>query len=196
MRRIVFALALALPFVAITADSGGGKASGVPTAPVKIEVFSDFQCSHCKTLYEQTLRPLTAEYVRSGKVYLVHREFPRTGGPYSVPAAQYATAAARIGKYTQVADALFAKQTVWGASGKVEEVALSVLSAPEAAKVRALVKDPSVAAENEKDVQLAQGIPIRQTPTMIITKGQRQFPLTGSMNYSLLRRFIDELLAK
>lgn len=196
MRRIVFAAALLLPFVANTADPGGGRAAGVPNAPIKIEVFSDFQCSHCKTLHEQTLLPLTVDYVRTGKVYLVHREFPRTGGPYSVPAAQYAVAAARIGKYTQVADVLFAKQAVWSANGKVGEVALGVLAPPEAAKVRALVKDPSVSAEIERDIQFAQAIPIRQTPTMIISKGQKQYPLSGYVSYQILRRFIDELSSK
>ena len=46
--------------------------------PVSIEVFSDFQCPSCKALYEQTLRPLSEEYVAKGKVYLVHRvAFPR-----------------------------------------------------------------------------------------------------------------------
>ena len=105
-------------------------------------------------------------------------------------------AAARIGMYEQVAGALFAKQEVWGLNGKVEEAALSALSAGDAAKVRALAKDSSIVAEVDKDVALGQKIPIRATPTLILTYKLKQYPLTGSVSYSLLRRFLDELLSK
>ena len=46
-----------------------GKAMGSPTAPITMEVFSDYECSHCKHLYEDTLRPLMRDYVAKGKVY-------------------------------------------------------------------------------------------------------------------------------
>ena len=35
-----------------------GKTLGLSTAPITIEVFSDYECPHCKQLYEETLRPL------------------------------------------------------------------------------------------------------------------------------------------
>jgi len=43
----------------------------------------------------------------------VSREFPLRMHQYSREAANYATAAARLGKYQQVADALFLNQLVW-----------------------------------------------------------------------------------
>jgi hypothetical protein len=58
------------------AQSPSGKARGIPVAAITIEVFSDFQCPACKALYEQTLKPLVADHVDKGKVYLVHRDFP------------------------------------------------------------------------------------------------------------------------
>ena len=83
MRLIALICVLILPHAVNSAASAGGKNLGVPTAPVMIEVYSDFQCPACKTLHEQTLRPLVLDYVRTGKVYLVHREFPLTGHAYS-----------------------------------------------------------------------------------------------------------------
>jgi protein-disulfide isomerase len=195
MRLIALICALILPHAVNSAASAGGKNLGVPTAPVMIEVYSDFQCPACKTLHEQTLRPLVLDYVRTGKVYLVHREFPLTGHAYSRQTAYLACAAERIGKYMQVADAIFASQAVWSVNGKVEEAVLRVLTPAEAAKLRALTKDPGVVAEVERDLQLGGKIPIQQTPTMIITHRLRQLPLTGSVNYALLRRYIDGLLA-
>jgi protein-disulfide isomerase len=188
MRLISLFAALLLPLSLNPAAAvGGGKAIGVPSAPVMVEVFSDYQCPACKTLYE---------YARPGKVYLIHRDFPLAGHAYSRQAAHLVCAAGRIGKYEQVAGALFARQTAWAASGKVEEAALGVLTSAEAAKVRALAKDPSIAAEVDKDVALGQAANINQTPTLILTHRLKQYPLTGAVNYSLLRRFIDELLAK
>jgi protein-disulfide isomerase len=197
MRLIALLATFLLPLVlSPAASTGGGKAIGVPTAPVMIEVFSDYQCPACKTLHEQTLRPLVVEYARTGKVYLVHRDFPLTGHAYARQAALLACAAERVGKYAQVADAMFANQAAWSINGKVEEAAFSVLTPSEAAKVRILVKDPGVAADVERDLQLGAKIPLQQTPTMIITHRLKQYPLTGSVSYPLLRRFIDELLAK
>ena len=196
MRLIALSAALLMPLALNPAEAVGGKAIGVSGAPVRMEVFSDFQCPACKTLYEQTLRPLAEDYARPGKVYLIHRDFPLAGHAYSRRAAYLACAAARIGKYEQVARALFAKQGDWSVSGRVEEAALGVLTAADAAKVRALAKDPSIAAEVEKDMALGQGHNLKQTPTIIITHRLKQYPLTSSISYSLLRRFLDELLLK
>jgi protein-disulfide isomerase len=172
------------------------KASGNPAAPIRIEVFSDFQCPACKTLYEETLRPLMRDYVASGKVYLIHRYFPLAMHPVGLPAAIYACAAERIGKYEEVATALFRDQVALSLSGNVDQSASSVLTAAEAKQVRALVRDPSVAAEVQADYALGEKVPIRQTPTMIITHRLKQYPVTGYVNYDLVRRLLDGLLEK
>jgi protein-disulfide isomerase len=53
-----------------------GTAMGDPDAPVRIDVFSDFQCSQC-VLFAQTVEPqLVDTYVANGQAYLVFRHFP------------------------------------------------------------------------------------------------------------------------
>jgi protein-disulfide isomerase len=190
-------MALLIPSAVRPAEAPSkGKAVGLPNAPILSEVFSDFQCPACKMLHEQTLVSVVRDYVSAGKVYLIYRYFPLTGHAYSRVAASYACAAQRIGKYEQVANALFANQAAWSADGKVDETACRVLTADEAKKVRALVKDPGVAAEIEQDLVLGQKANVRQTPTMVVTHRLKQYPLSGFQNYDLLRRFLDELLAK
>jgi hypothetical protein len=78
--------------------------------------------------------------------------------------------------------------------GKVDQTACSVLSPLEATKVRALVKDPTVAAEIRRDVLAGEKVPLNQTPTMVVTFRMRQYPLSTT-NYDLVRRFLDDLLA-
>jgi protein-disulfide isomerase len=195
----ILVLVLALVLEAVAAPAAGfsvGKSSGFPNAPILIEVFSDFQCPACKILHDEALRSLMKNYVGNGKVYLIQRNFPLPMHAYGRQAALYVTAAERIGKYQQVADALFANQAAWSASGKVDETACSVLTPAEAKQVRALVKDPSVNADIEQDVALGKKVRLDQTPTLIITHRLKQYPLTGAVNYSLLSRFLDDLLAK
>ena len=49
------------------ADVDPHKAFGSKTAPVIMEVFSDFQCPACKTLFISTNRQLMENYVSTGK---------------------------------------------------------------------------------------------------------------------------------
>jgi protein-disulfide isomerase len=176
--------------------SAPGKAQGFPTAPVQIEVFSDFECPHCKLLYEDTLRPLMREYVASGKVYLIHRDFPLPNHAHAREAACYANASARVNKYEEVCSALFSRQASWSASGNVEEALVSVLSPSELTKVRALAKDPKILAEIDQDVALGQKARFTQTPTMEITHNGHTTPVAGSVSYSILSRYLNDLLSK
>jgi protein-disulfide isomerase len=173
-----------------------GKAQGYPTAPIRIEVFSDFECPHCKLLYEETLRPLMREYVASGKVYLIHRDFPLTNHAHAREAASYACASARINKYEEVCSALFSQQSSWSVSGNVDAAVASVLSPPELNKVRALAKDPKIMAEIDQDVALGQKARITQTPTMEITYNGHTTPVAGSISYSILSRYLNDLMSK
>src|SRR5712691_9145081 len=82
---------------------------GRKEAPIKIEVFSDFQCAGCADFQLQTLARVREEYCATGKVYLIHHEYPLPipSHQYSRDAARWALASAAVGKYEVVADALF-----------------------------------------------------------------------------------------
>jgi protein-disulfide isomerase len=192
MRKIIAGLALSL--VALGAWAAQLRSRGVSTAPIVIDVYSDFQCPACKALYERTLGPLAYDYIDKGKVYLVHHEYPLPQHAHAMEAACYACAASRVGKYEQVCDVLFHQQDTWAANGKVDETVCSVLTPAEAKKVRALAKDPAIAAEVRQDIQAGQSAQINQTPTMILTFRAKQYRIPGG-NYDILRRFIDQLLA-
>lgn len=171
---------------------------GSKSAPITLEVFSDFQCPSCRLLYQNTLRQVFENYVNTGKVYFVHRDFPLPMHKYSREAARYANAAARIGKFEAVSAALFAKQDFWGENGQVDAVVASALTPAEMAKVRQLVKEEKgrIDADIEKDVALGQGNRVNQTPTSIITCRGQTYPVVGVVDYPILRQFLDELLKR
>jgi len=194
MKLLALALTALLASLAASSDADPGKSLGSPNAPIRIEVFSDFECPACKGLHEQILPLVFKDYVIPGKVFLVSREFPLRMHRYSRDAAAYATAAARLGKYPQVADALFKDQVAWAASGKVWDTVAGVLTPAEAMKVEALAKDPSVLSAIQRDTDAGMAAGINQTPTMIVTHGTSRFPVAGSVNYNLLRSMLDGLL--
>lgn len=193
MRTILAAIAFAA--LASGAVDQQVNSRGSSSSPIKMEVFSDYQCPGCKSLYETTLKPVIANYVDKGKLYLVHYEFPLPMHAFAMQAACYALAARRIGKYDQVTDVLFRDQQSWATTGKVGDTACSVLSADEAKKVRALAQDPSIAAEVQSDIQLGRAAHVEGTPTVIITRGAKQYRIPTGAGYQILSRFLDSLLS-
>src|SRR5580658_2563430 len=127
------------------------KAFGSKSAPIVMEVFSDFQCPACKTLFTSTNRQLMDNYVSTGKVYLIHRDYPLPMHAYSRVAARYARAAAQIGKAESVEQGLFQTQEKWEASGDVDGTVAAALTPAEMAKVRALVKGGTLEPLIDKD---------------------------------------------
>jgi protein-disulfide isomerase len=170
-----------------------GKAFGNPAAPITIELFSDFQCPSCRNLHVTLLPSIMRDYVIPGKAYLVYKEFPLPMHNHSREAAALACAAARVGKYEQVADALFQNQPAWSNDGKVFETVASALTPAEQKRVQTLAQDPAVQNEVQEDVLEGQRERVNQTPTMLIIKGGKKYPIAGTLPYDLLKRFLDDL---
>jgi protein-disulfide isomerase len=198
MKILALSLAALLPCLAAGPDVDKGRTIGDPAAPMLFEIYSDFSCPACKTLHENVLPAIVLDYVKTGKAYLVFREFPLNipAHKYSRPAAALAVAAARIGKYQTVSDALFRNQQAWGLSGKVWETVAGVLTPEERKKVQGLANDPAVLADVQRDLDRGTQTPITQTPTLMVTYKLRQQPWTQFADYSLFRGYIDALLKK
>ena len=184
-----------MPVEGVT-DVDPHKAFGSKSAPITMEVFSDYQCPSCRMLFLSTNRQLMDNYVTTGKVYLIHRDFPLPMHAYSRVAARYARAAAEIGKIEIVERALYENQDKWEQNGDVDAIVAGVLSAADMTKVRGLVKGGTVDPLIDKDLQLGQMYRVNQTPTTVFhTKGQT-YPYSGAMNYDTLRQFLDQLLSQ
>ena len=198
MRNLIACL-FVFAFIAGSAEQKSmppGKTLGVSTAPITIEVFSDYECPHCKLLYEETLRPLMRDYVAKGKVYFIHRDYPLPQHVNARPAACLANASRYVNKYEDVCAALFRQQTVWSSNGNIEAAVATVLTPAELTKVRLLAKDPKITAEMEADIALGQKLHVTSTPTLVIAFKGHSNPISGPINYSFLRSYLDDLLSK
>ena len=209
LRISAWALSLAVLVAALVSALGvrAGQSSAVPdidphvavgskNAPIVMEVFSDFQCPACKTLFTTTNRQVMDNYVSTGKVYFIHRDFPLPMHAHSQVAALYSRAAAHIGKSEVVEQALFNNQEKWEQSGDVDGTVAAVLSPAEMAKVRTLVKGGTLDAAIDKDYALGQTYSVNQTPTTIFHCKGQTYPYSGVMTYDILKQFLDQLLSQ
>jgi protein-disulfide isomerase len=195
MKMFALAFAVMLPCLAAGPER---KSVGNPAAPLRMDLYSDFTCSHCKMLHEQILPRIMADYVTPGKAYLVFHEFTLTGPSHehSKTASMYAAAAARVGKYQQVSDALFLTQSSWAMSGKVWETVSPALNAAEQKKVQALMKDPAIAAEVQRDLEQGISMHVDRTPTLVMSRKGKQTPWASWTDYGLFKSMVDLLLSK
>jgi protein-disulfide isomerase len=195
---MVLALTMAMAIAASAQEVERSRTMGNPGAPLRMDLYSDFTCPHCKMLHEQVLPKLINDYVAPGKAYLVFHEYILTGPghEHSRTASLYADAAAKVGKYQQVSDALYATQNSWVISGKVWEAIAPALNDAEKKKVQALFKDPAVAADVQRDLNIGNAAHVDRTPTMIITHKGKQTPWSWWDNYPLFRSLVDTELKK
>lgn len=88
-------------------------AIGQDDAPITLIEFTDYQCPFCSRHYTETYGKIKSEYVDTGKVKVVVRDFPLSFHPNAQKAAEAAECAGDQGKYFEMHDLLFEKQQEW-----------------------------------------------------------------------------------
>jgi protein-disulfide isomerase len=196
------------------------KSYGSSSAPITMEVFSDYECPSCRSLFENTLRPMIADYVAAGKVYLVHRDFPLPMHKYGYEAARWLNAAARVGEFQNVEAALYDNQNAWAQDGNIAKYVSAAMSATELKRVEAMrgcgfEATGGVTAANfalgqtgagdtcpvdpyiEADRALGNKIPVQATPTYVISYKGNHLPAgSGIVSWPILKQFFDSLLSQ
>ena len=176
-----------------------GRSVGKATAPVTIELYSDFQCPICEqfaTLLEPKLR---STYLADGRVRLVYRDFAFIG-PESVDAAVAARVAQNMGvSFWTFHDLLYANQgaenngparTDGGFSrNRLADMAVS-LGLDRATFLAGLSDKSNIDAVTQETGQ-GRALGVNSTPTLVIN-GQL-YP--GLPVYSKLTALIDSLVA-
>jgi protein-disulfide isomerase len=99
--------------VVLTLD--GDPAKGDRNARVVLIEFTDYQCPFCSRHVRDTLPQIESEYVKTGKIRYVVREFPLESiHPQAFKASEAALCAGDQGKYWEMHDRLFANQRALG----------------------------------------------------------------------------------
>lgn len=169
-----------------------GQALGEPDAALTIEIFSDFQCPACGALASQVKPQLVRDYVSTGDVRLVYRDFAFLG-PESIDAAVAGRCAADQDRFWLYHDYLFANQLGEnrGAFSRARLDAIAEAAGLEMQAFAACYADPSQRQAVQQARQEAAAVPISSTPTLVLNGDQQ---IVGVPSYADLRAAIEAVL--
>ena len=88
----------------------GDKILGEENAPVTVVEYASMTCGHCANFHKNTWKPLKEQYVDTGKVRFIFREFPLD--PVSAAAFMLARCAPAE-NYFKIVDTMFENQRAW-----------------------------------------------------------------------------------
>ncbi|MEK7603753.1 MAG: DsbA family protein [Patescibacteria group bacterium] len=169
---------------------------GDKDAPVVIIEFSDYQCPFCRSFWRDTLPLIKSEYIASGKVRFVYRDFPLDMHPGAMPAAQATECAEEQGKFWEMHDRIFIEQEKQG-GGTVQfgvddlkkwaaGIGLNV------SELSSCLNSQKYAEEVKKDLNDGQTAGVSGTPGFFVN-GRL---VVGAQPFSVFKAIIDEELAK
>jgi len=170
--------------------------NGASNAPIRIEVFSDFQCPACRAFYLETIRPVMKEYASTNKLCLVYHDFPLRMHSHAHEASRFSVAARKLGReqWLRVSEALYDDQLQWSQDGNLESSVARVLTADEMSRLKKYMADPAIDATIDQEIALAMQRDIRSTPTFFITANGREQRVVGGVSYPILKDYLDRLL--
>lgn len=172
---------------AATADD---KFIGNADAPVTIVEYFSLGCPHCKRFHEDILPKLKADYIDTGKVRLVFRDFPLDG--VSLAAATLTRCVNDLAYFAMI-DTLFKQQDVWHVQGGVAQIADIAKSAGmdqaafDACIANEGIKGKVVASRQDGETKYK----VEATPTFFINDRK----LSGVGDYESFKATIEAALA-
>ena len=169
---------------------------GTLDAPIKLEVFSDFQCSWCKMFYMETVTQVLKNYSPNDKICVIYYEFPLQMHPYGHKAARYSIATQRVGKkqWLAVIDALYTNQEKWGLDGNIDAVIKGVLSAEDFDQIKKNLLDPLIDEAIARDISIGQKRGVEGTPSIFLTALNKEHPKYPYAPYAVWKGYFDRIV--
>jgi protein-disulfide isomerase len=181
-------------------DVAGAAFKGRADAPITIVEFSDYQCPFCARHVAQTIPSLDKEYIESGKVKYVFRNYPiESIHPNAMRAAVAAECASEQQKFWPMHDRLFANQQMLAEPQLTVHATAVGLTA---SAFQACLKSGKFDARIRKDMNDAVAIGITGTPGFAIGKTNGSNPIRvdafipGARAFAGFKTEIDRLLAQ
>lgn len=167
---------------------------GDPDAPVVIVEYTDFQCPYCSRHFQQTFPQIKENYVDTGQVRYVFKDFPLTSiHPQAVLAAQAARCAGDQEAYLEMHDVLFNKQQEWSSSdaaqifvGYADELGLDSTTFEQCLDSKQ--HEAAVMADLEEGTRLG----VTGTPAFFLNG----YLLSGAQPYSVFEEAVTYLMSE
>jgi protein-disulfide isomerase len=210
---VVFA-AVAVALLAWLSETGGGSnlsdaeaqelLEGIPQsgttlgkegAPVKIQLYEDFQCPACAQFNRESYPDLVEGYVKPGEVKLVSETLAFLG-PDSVATGRAALAAGEQDRYWNYAALLFLNQGSENSGYATDEFLRRLANETRELDVSRwdeARRSGSVRAELEAVQTRAEADGVDSTPTLIVTGPGGTRKLVGAVSIEMVEAAIEEV---
>lgn len=177
---------------------------GSKDAQVTLIEFSDYECPFCKRHFDQVYPQLKKDYIDTGKVKMVFRDYPL---PFHDPMASFEANAANCARqqggdstYFKFHDAIFTK-TKSNGNGLTKDDVYQFASdlGLNQANLKTCADSLKYAEEVKKDIADGSSVGVSGTPTFFIGKSDSSGTisgqiLVGAQEYSAFQAVIDPLL--
>ncbi|HKS23816.1 MAG TPA: thioredoxin domain-containing protein [Thermoanaerobaculia bacterium] len=146
----------------VTLSTEGVPAVGPSNAPVRVVVFTDFECPYCKES-EGTLKRIAAQY--GNRVAFYFRNYPLPNHLYAMPSAIASVCAAEQGRYLAYHDLLFAHSEELKNADYAQWAETAGL---DRAKFEQCRQSPEARKRVEADIREGVGAGVAGTPTFFV----------------------------
>jgi len=188
------------PFKETSVGLDGGAVYGRPDAKVTIVEFSDYQCPFCARYSNMTFPQIEREYIETGRVRYVFRDFPiESSHPQAFKAHEAVHCAAEQGKRREMHKKVFENQRAMGVSDLSAHAATLGL---DKARFEKCLADGAQAAKVRSGMAAGEQAGVRGTPTFFVgltdpksAKLKAVRRIVGAQPYSAFKSAIDELLS-
>ncbi|MCP4356542.1 MAG: thioredoxin domain-containing protein [Chloroflexi bacterium] len=172
---------------------GDAFAIGDPDAPITIIEYTDFQCPFCSRYFNETFSLIAENYIETGVVRYVFKDFPLTSiHPQAVAAAEAARCAGDQDAFMEMHDLLFVNQAEWNGRENSTETFTSYAEqlGLDTAAFSACLENNTYEAAVMADLEEGIGFSVRGTPTFFINGTY----LSGAQPYQVFEQAIQHFL--
>ena len=176
---------------------------GDENAPLTLIEFGDYQCTYCKKFFRETVESILINYVETGKVKMLFKDFivvdGAVGGNDSMNAANAAHCANDQGMFWQFHSTLYnnwaGEGTGWISSEQLNKFANTLeLDMNEFSNCVSELKWKKLVNASHDD---AVALGVTATPTFfVIDENRNVLKITGAQHYDVFKEVFDSALEK
>ena len=174
--------------------SGGSPIRGNSNAPITILEWGDYQCTYCYKFHQNTLDIIEEDFIKTGKVKLVFKDFPLNGLD-SLLAAEAAYCAQDQEKYWQFHDELYknwgGERTGWITRNSLDKFATSVNL--DLDKFNKCLDDEKYQKKVISLHEFGKEVGIDATPSFLVFNDEKIIKIRGNQPLEVFLKTFDEL---
>ena len=172
----------------------GSPILGNSDAPITVLEWGDYQCTYCYKFHQNTLDTINDEFIKTGKVKLVFKDFP-LNGPDSLLAAEASYCSEDQGKYWEFHDEVYknwaGERTGWITRESLDRFAMTVNLDLE--KFNTCLDEKKYQDKVNSIHNFGKELGIDATPSFLVFNDEKIIKIRGNQPLEVFLKTFDEL---